>query len=285
MCYVLYCFTRNSCTGKHLFHHSQQYNTKIALIPHTFHLDAILVQSGVFSTKFHIFFTASCIGIVLWLLMLRNELIMLSTIYLLGVSICGIKALSINSQGLLKYKRTLPTSAKNYYIIFQLLVQNGLDLLFSWTSILSIVCISCAFAHDPLLDGKISPEKVDAICLVLFGILIVACSLSENTIYYEAYKYIYSWYVVLIWTIAGILVQQIDNGAIHNFILTVVVLCLSIMCLFAKIIVFIFKSTPKSDPLVDPILSTDVQIVNKEYRSDCFTLQCFSFMNYRFEFD
>lgn len=202
----------------------------------------VIANPVVMPKKFHAAFCVSCLATAFWYFAFTAEEFLLTALDLLIVTLLGFAALFINMFATTNNEKVLANSMPADLICIRVLVQNGLCLFFSWSIFATLISISMAMTYDPNSPYTLSNDDAGSLCLYILGFIIVLASGLENTVLFSYTKYVYSWYAVLFWALSGIIVRYPDTTR-KNTIITIVMLCISVVGLAAKITVFAL--TPK----------------------------------------
>lgn len=200
----------------------------------------VMINPVVLPASVHLWYIFSCLFSVAWLFIWDRELIVHAAAALLLSTLSGYIAVTQHSKAVLLYENQLQSESMSDLICIRVLIQNGMDLFYSWTTLATLLNISSALTFGPL---NISNSTSSTLCLLILGLIIVAWSYAENTVLFDLFSYVYSWYFVLIWAFAGIIVKNPDTSN-QNTVITIVLLCLSVICLAAKLLVF-FLAPPR----------------------------------------
>nr|XP_039254827.1 uncharacterized protein LOC120331753 [Styela clava] len=197
----------------------------------------ILMNPDVLPMEFYIFWILSCVFYVGWLFLWDREYLLIAFIDLLLLTLSGYAAVAFQGIATAKYADELSKKSDVDLTLIYVLVQNGTDLFYSWTTIATLLNLSSALTYDPMVKKRVNKITSGTIALAVLGVLVIGWSVCENTVFYEYFKYVYAWYGVLLWACSGILVKNFDKTS-RNSIITVILLCVIIVCLVAKIAVY-----------------------------------------------
>lgn len=195
--------------------------------------------------KFHVAWILSNVFTIFWLFLWDREMLLGSALALLMSTLAGYVAVTVTSLATLRYESRLETQAKDDLICIRVLIQNGLDLLFSWATVASLIGISIALAYDPNVAQNWSVDGASTLSLAILAVAIITWSVLENTKLFRLFRYVFAWYGVLLWAFAGILVKNYDISN-PNTIYTITLICVTVVCLVAKICVLVL--TPVGNP-------------------------------------
>lgn len=197
----------------------------------------VLANPVVLPIKFHIAWLGTCVFVVLWTFYFLAEQILISAICLLMTTLFGYACSAINAMATADNEKELETNSPADLICIRVLLHNGLDIYFAWTTVATLIGVAMTLTYDPNIPQNLSQEDAGTICLGILGFLIIFWSVMENTKFFYLFKYVYTWYFVLIWALSGIIVRNPDVSK-RNTIITIVCLCLAVVGLAIKIVVF-----------------------------------------------
>lgn len=197
----------------------------------------VIVNPVTLPKKFHLAYSLSCAGATFWYFTYTSEQLLLSALVLVSTTLLGFIALFINLAATVRYQRRLQNEMPADLICIRVLVQNGVCMFSTWSLYATLVSVTSALAYDPKSPYHMTSDDAGSLCLYILGVFIIAASVLENTKLFFLTKYLYSWYFVLIWGLAAIIVRFPDTGR-KNTIITIVLLCATVVCLAAKITVY-----------------------------------------------
>lgn len=201
----------------------------------------ILMNPDILPIEFYLFWIACCIFYVIWLFLWDRECLLLAFIDLFFLTMSGYAAVAYQSIATENNKAALMEKSDSDLTLVYILVQNGTDLFFSWTTVATLLNLCSALVYDPIFKKNLSSKFASAICLWILVVMVLGWSVAENTVFFHLFKFVYAWYGVLMWALAGILVKNYDKTN-YNSILAVIVLCLVIICFITKIVVYATRS-------------------------------------------
>ncbi|XP_039262708.2 uncharacterized protein LOC120338815 [Styela clava] len=200
----------------------------------------VLANPVVLPIKFHVAWLGTCVFVVLWTFYFLAEQILISAVCLLMTTLFGYACSAINAIATTDNEKQLETESPADLICIRVLIQNGLDLFFSWTTVATLIGLAMTLTYDPNVPKNYSQEDAGSICLYILGSLVILWSVLENTKFFSLFKYVYAWYFVLIWALSALIVKNPDVSQ-KNTIITIVILCVAVVCLAAKITVFCLR--------------------------------------------
>lgn len=198
----------------------------------------VLLNPVVLPVSFHVSWILSSAAITSWNFYFFEEQMLAAAVCLIVTTLFGFFALIINIVSTTRNERRIPRSD---LICIRVLIQNGLSLYYSWCTFATLINTSLALTYDPNVPSNYSQEVAGTFCLYFLGVVIIVWSILENTKLFRYFKYIYSWYFVLMWALSGIIVRNPDISK-KNTIITITLLCLSFVAFIAKITVYCTSS-------------------------------------------
>lgn len=187
--------------------------------------------------EFYLFWIGCCLFYVIWLFLWDRECLLYAFIDLLCLTGFGYTAVAFLSIAVDKHQDALNAKSDVDLTLIYVFVQNGTDLFFGWTTVAALLNLANALANDPLLKRNLSSKSASTLSLILLGIMVLLWSILENTVFFHYFKYVYAWYGVLIWALAGILVKNYDRSN-YNSLFTILLLCTVLICLVIKVVVY-----------------------------------------------
>lgn len=208
----------------------------------------VILNPVVLPIAFHAFWIASCVFNITWLFLWDGEHLFAAFFILLLFTLSGYTAVAVQSIETVKYEEQLRKEAKRDLICIYVLVQNGTDIIYSWTTVATMLNLSSALTYDPVISPNMSRSSSSTLALCLLLVVVIGWSVVENTVFFKFFRFVYAWYGVLIWASIGVLVKNIDLTNV-NSILNILILCVAVICLCIKLAVFFYRKN--SAPIGD----------------------------------
>lgn len=206
----------------------------------------VILNPVVLPISFHIFWIASCILNITWLLVWDREYLLTSFIVLLFLTLTGYTATAFQAIATTDNVQEIRKESRIELPLIYIIVQNGVDLIFSWTTVATFLNLSIALAYAPgIAGGNMTPQNAATVGLSLILVIVIGWSITENTVFFKFFKFVYAWYAVLIWAGIGILVKNYDANN-PNTILTIVIIVVAVICLGIKIAVYFYRRNSSS---------------------------------------
>lgn len=200
----------------------------------------ILMNPDVIPIEFYLFWIGCCLFYVVWLFLWDRECLLYAFIDLLVLTGFGYASVAFLSVAVDKHQDTLNAKSDVDLTLVYVLVQNGTDLFFAWTTVATLLNLASALANDPLIKRNLSSKSASTLSLLILGIMVLLWAILENSVLFDYFQYVYAWYGVLIWALVGILVKNYDRTN-YNSIFTILLLCIVLICLVTKVVVYASK--------------------------------------------
>ena len=182
----------------------------------------------------------ACACNIAWLVVWSREELFAAFILMLVFTLSGSASLAFLIFATEEHGRTTRKESEVDFALIYILIQNGVDVLVSWTTVSTMVNLSVFLTFDPLVNPNLSSRTSSIIPLsILLGVT-VFWSIMENTVLFKHTRYLYAWYGVVIWSGTEILLLNQDITNV-NIILTITLMCVSFTCLVIKIAVYFYR--------------------------------------------
>ncbi|XP_050404213.1 uncharacterized protein LOC126820357 [Patella vulgata] len=183
---------------------------------------------------FFIAYIANNVSNITWLFLWDRLYLVASSIFLFLIAFTLYVCMIISYVVLNKNKDALVCKGRQmeiWLIIF--IVQNGLAIYATWTSIASLINLGTVIAYAT--DPPVGREIASSIALGLLTAEFVAFVSTDLSVLNKYTRYVFTPYVVLIVACVGIIAKNWDPTN-PNSIFTVVILGLSLISFIAKIV-------------------------------------------------
>lgn len=209
----------------------------------------VILSPVVLTIPFYVLWIISCILNITWLFTFDRESLLASFFVLFLFTLSGYALAALQAIATANHEGEIRKESKVDLILIWVLVQNGVDILFSWTTIATLLNLSIALTYAA--DAPANMEQVNAstLSLSILMVIVIGWSIAENTIFFRYFRFVYAWYGVLIWAATGILVKNYSPDS-RNSKLTIAVMVVAIVCLLVKIAVYLYKT--KNEPKAEP---------------------------------
>jgi len=190
-------------------------------------------SQGLISPVLLIVYAVSSIVNIAWLILWSRELIQSSSILLFAISflLYGTMALSYATVNI--ESRVIP---KRDFILVQVLVNNGLALYTTWTTIASLINLTMAITY---VNG-VAQDVASTIALVILAVEIIVWFSLENTILDKFVRYTLTIYPVVIWALSASINKNWDPTK-RNSIISVILLAVACTLLVVRIAIVVWR--------------------------------------------
>ncbi|XP_071769881.1 uncharacterized protein LOC139923078 [Centroberyx gerrardi] len=175
----------------------------------------------------HGFFVAWCLNQgfnVGWLFLWDRRLMIAAVVFLFLIAFTNYVMISFSCHGLHNYGAWLNKYHKVDLWLLRVLVQNGVAVYATWTTIATLVNLTIVLTND----ANMSPTDAATVSLSILTVVLLVWFILENTILDKHVRYILTIYPVVIWALSGILTKNYDAAAPgRNDIFTVALLALA----------------------------------------------------------
>lgn len=170
-----------------------------------------------------------------WLIVWSRELIQASSVLLFAISffLYGTMATSYATVNI-----EARAVSKLDFILLQVLVNNGLALYTTWSTIASLLNLTMAitYAHG------VAQDVASTIALVVLAVEIIVWFSLENTILDKFVRYTLTIYPVVIWALSASINKNWDPAK-RNSIISVILLAMACTLLVVRIVILVWRQT------------------------------------------
>ena len=184
-----------------------------------------------------------------WLIVWSRELIQASSILLFAIAFFLYGTLAISYATMNIEARTV---SKRDYIFIQALVNNGLALYTTWSTIASLLNLTMALTY---VHG-VPQDVASTIALVILAAEIIVWFSLENTILDKYVRYTLTIYPVVIWALSAS-INKNWNPAKRNSIISVILLAMACTLLAVRVAIVVWRQIKQKSTAVgngSPIL-------------------------------
>ncbi|XP_046377346.2 uncharacterized protein LOC124149662 [Haliotis rufescens] len=175
-----------------------------------------------------------------------TDIVSVSFVGLLLISVTLFASLAISYIALYQNRTVLVQQNRRVDdALIRGLVQNGIGLYATWTSMATFITMAVlvVYRSDPIINQNTASSVV----IAFIAAFLVAYTATDLTVLDKYSRYTFTPYAVVMWVLIGILVSlPATNSA--NFIVTAVLLGLTIVALTAKITLVVVRK--KADPVL-----------------------------------
>ena len=168
-----------------------------------------------------------------WLIVWSRELIQASSILLFAIAFFLYGTLATSYATMNVEARAV---SKHDFILVQVLVNNGLALYTTWTTIASLLNLTMALAY---VHG-VAQDVASTIALVILAVEIVVWFSLENTILDKFVRYTLTVYPVVIWALSASINKNWDPAK-RNSIISVILLAVACTLLVVRVAIVVWR--------------------------------------------
>lgn len=180
---------------------------------------------------FHISYILANIGNIGFLFAFDREALILSLVCVMFTTGFGYVALTKSFINVYNNKERM---AKGERIASYVLIQNGLDVYFTWTTVATCISISICLQYCPGSALYMNQTGAGTVGISILLIINVVFYSLDVTLFFDRCKYLYMGYLTLLWALGGVLVEHYDINN-QNTIIIIVAIVLTALTLFIKI--------------------------------------------------
>ena len=190
-------------------------------------------SQGLISPVLLLVYTASSVVNIAWLILWSRELIQSSSILLFAISflLYGTMATSYATVNI-----EMKAISKRDFILIQVLVNNGLALYTTWSTIASLINLTMAITY---VNG-VAQDVASTIALVILAVEIIVWFSLENTILDKFVRYTLTIYPVVIWALSASINKNWDPAK-RNSIISVILLAVACTLLVVRIAIVVWR--------------------------------------------
>ena len=190
-------------------------------------------SQGLISPVLLIVYAVSSIVNIAWLILWSRELIQSSSILLFAISFLLYGSMALSYATVNIESRAI---SKRDFILVQVLVNNGLALYTTWTTIASLINLTMAITY---VNG-VAQDVASTIALVILAVEIIVWFSLENTILDKFVRYTLTIYPVVIWALSASINKNWDPTK-RNSIISVILLAVACTLLVVRIAIVVWR--------------------------------------------
>ncbi|XP_011487257.1 uncharacterized protein LOC101165850 [Oryzias latipes] len=175
---------------------------------------------------------------IAWLLVWDRGMMIPALVFLILIVATNYSMIFFCCHGLCVYGAWLKKYCKRDLWLLRVLVQNGVMVYTTWTTIATLLNLTIVLVYD----ANMSPIDAATISYSLLSVLLVVWFALENSIFDKHMRYVLITYVVVIWALAGNMDKNYDAnspGRIGIFI--AVLLAVSCVLFVVRIILVVWR--------------------------------------------
>ncbi|XP_072307460.1 uncharacterized protein [Eucyclogobius newberryi] len=158
------------------------------------------------------FFVMLCLNLSLnlgWLLLWDRRLMIPALIFLIFIALTNYAVIAFSCLGLHTYGAWLNKNHKVDLYLIRVLVQNGIAIYATWTTVASLVNLNVVLTTE----AKMSQSDASTTTLAILTVIIVTWFVLENWLLEKHVRYIVSIYPAVIWALTGVFTNNYDAAA------------------------------------------------------------------------
>lgn len=208
----------------------------------------VILNPVVLTIPFYVLWIITCILNIVWLFTFDRESLLASFFVLFLFTLAGYALTALQAIATANNEDEIRKGSKVDLILIYVLVQNGVDMIFSWTTVATLLNLAIALTYSTDAPASMEQANASTLSLCILMVIVIGWSIAENTVFFRFFRFVYAWYGVLIWASVGILVKNYSPES-RNSKLTIAVMVIAIVCLVVKIAVYIYKTKhePKAE--------------------------------------
>ncbi|XP_053716051.1 uncharacterized protein si:ch211-161h7.5 [Synchiropus splendidus] len=155
------------------------------------------------------FFVIWCLNLTLnvsWLFLWDRGLMIVALVFLILIALTNYTMIFFSCHGLCSYGAWLNKYHKVDLWLHRILVQNGIAIYATWTTIASLVNLTIVLVND----AKLSQTDAATISLSILAIVLLVWFLLENLVLDKHVRYILIIYPAVIWALTGVFTNNFD---------------------------------------------------------------------------
>ncbi|KAM6900672.1 uncharacterized protein FYW49_017188 [Xenentodon cancila] len=158
------------------------------------------------------FFVSWCLNLTLnigWLFLWDRKFMPAALVFLILIVLTNYAVIFFSCYGLKNYGAWLNKYHKNHLWLHRVLVQNGVAIYATWTTIASLLNLDVVLIYD------INTSKTDAstISLSVLIVVLIVWFILENSILDKHVRFILTIYPVVIWALTGVFTKNFNAAA------------------------------------------------------------------------
>ncbi|XP_044031708.1 uncharacterized protein LOC122866306 [Siniperca chuatsi] len=213
----------------------------------------------------HGFFAAWCLNLGLntaWLFLWDRKLMPAALAFLILIALTNYVMIFFSCHGLHNYGAWLSKYHKVDLWLHRVLVQNGVAIYATWTTIASLINLTIVLTND----ANMSQTDAATVSLSILTVVLFVWFFLENSVLDKHARYILSIYPVVIWALAGVFTKNNDAAVpTHNNIFIAALLAVACVLFVGRVLLVIRRHIKK--PFyedVSPEVMSPMEIANNQ---------------------
>lgn len=157
----------------------------------------------------HGFFAAWCLNLAsntAWLFLWDRKLMLIALVFLILIALTNYAMIIFSCHGLHSYGAWLNKYHKVDLWLHRVLVQNGVAIYATWTTIASIINLAIVLTND----ASMYPMDAATAALAVLAAVLFVWFMLENFVLDKHVRYIITTYLVVIWALTGVFMKKQD---------------------------------------------------------------------------
>nr|XP_023011269.2 uncharacterized protein LOC111501677 [Maylandia zebra] len=213
----------------------------------------------------HGFFVTFCLNLgvnIGWLLLWDRKYTPAALAFLILIALTNYAVIYFSCHGLHNYGAWLNKYHRTDLLLHHLLIQNGIAIYATWTTIASLLNLTIVLTYD----ASMSHADGATLALSVLSIVLIAWFILENSILEKYVRFIFSIYPTVIWALTGVFTKNYNTAApTRNNIFIAALLGVACALCATRICLVIWRQMKK--PLyedVNPDKMSPMEILEKQ---------------------
>lgn len=191
------------------------------------------------------FFVAWCLNLGLntsWLFLWDRKLLPAALAFLILIALTNYVMIFFSCHGLHNYGAWLSKYHKVDLWLHRVLVQNGVAIYATWTTIASLLNLTIVLTHN----ANMSPTNAATVSLSVLTTVLFVWFILESSVLDKHVRYILTIYPVVIWALTGVFTKNYDATApTQNNIFIVALLAVACAMFAGRVFLVIWRHIKK----------------------------------------
>ncbi|RVE58815.1 hypothetical protein OJAV_G00197550 [Oryzias javanicus] len=191
------------------------------------------------------FFSAWCLNLAIntgWLFLWDRRVMPAALAFLILIALTNYAVIFFSCWGLHKYGAWLNKYHKVDLWLHRVLIQNGVAIYATWTTIASLINLNIVLVYD----AGVSSTDASTIALSILTVVLVVWFILENSVLDKHVRLILSIYPVVIWALTGVYTKTYNPAApTRNNIFIVSLLGISCLLFVVRLLLVVWRQIKK----------------------------------------
>ncbi|XP_040922246.1 uncharacterized protein LOC121200807 [Toxotes jaculatrix] len=193
----------------------------------------------------HGFFVVFCLNLGLnigWLLLWDRRLMAAALVFLILIALTNYVVIFFSCYGLHNYGAWLNKYHKVDLWLHRVLIQNGVAVYATWTTIASLVNLAIVLNYN----ANMSQTDAATVSLSILTVVLLVWFVLENSVLDKHVRFILSIYPVVIWALTGVFMKNYNAAApTRNNIFIVSLLAIACVVFVGRVFLVIWRQIKK----------------------------------------